>query len=167
MTPVYALYADGRSAERAVRNLRAAGVPDTEITVVTGEPLENYDFSKLHTPTWMWYIASVGGFVGCALAIALTRVTQASWPIVTGGMPIAPWWPNLIIMFEMTMLGAILATVGTLIVSGRLARPISGLYDESVSDGMILVGVEHPDERAVPELERALGINGNPGNRIR
>ena len=35
-------------------------------------------------------------------------------------MPIVAWWPNLIIIFELTMLGAILATVVTLFVTALL-----------------------------------------------
>ena len=41
----------------------------------------------------------------------------------TGNMPIVAWWPNLIVMFELTMLGAILATVITLFVSARPPAP--------------------------------------------
>ena len=37
-----------------------------------------------------------------------------------GGLPIFAWWPNLIIIFELTMLGAITATVVTLVVSALL-----------------------------------------------
>ncbi len=37
MKAVYALYSDGHGAQRAVNGLRAAGVPDSEITVITGD----------------------------------------------------------------------------------------------------------------------------------
>ena len=73
-------------------------------------------------------------------------------------MPIVAWWPNLIIMFELTMLGAILATVGTLIVTAGLGRQRPALYDPQVTNGMILVGVESPRDRAV--VERALKAAG-------
>ena len=66
-----------------------------------------------------------------------------------------PNGPNLIIMFELTMLGAILATVATLAVSARLG-PSSKLYDREVSDGKILVGVENPPETKAGDLEAAL-----------
>jgi hypothetical protein len=79
--------------------------------------------------------------------------------IPTGGMPILSWWPNLIIMFELTMLGAILATVGTLIVTARLGRRTPVLYDPAVTDGKILVGIENPQEASIPQLQRALQIH--------
>ena len=85
----------------------------------------------------------------------LPRATAASWPILTGGIPTGSWWANLIIMFELTMLGAIVATVATLVVTARLGRR-SALYDPEVSDGKILVGIEDPPDSAIPKLEAAL-----------
>jgi len=56
-------------------------------------------------------------------------------------MPIVAWWPNLVIMFEMTMLGAIVTTVISLLVASSLPKFGKTLYDPAVSDGKILVGV--------------------------
>jgi hypothetical protein len=70
-------------------------------------------------------------------------------------LPTFAWWPNLIIIFELTMLGAILATVVTLFVTAGLGRRPS-FYDPAVSDGKILVGVANPPEASVGALESAL-----------
>jgi len=153
---VYALYTDGRSAQQAVNRVRAAGFADHQITVLSAQPMEDYEFGQVDKATWMWRIACVGGLVGMATAFGLTWLTEASWPINVGGLPTFAWWPNLIIIFELTMLGAILATVMTLVVTARLGRS-STLYDPEVSDGKILVGVENPPDSAVRELETALG----------
>ena len=159
MSAVYALYPDGDSAQRAVNSLKAAGLGEDAITVVTGEPLEHYQFFETDKSTWMWYIASFGGLVGLAFATWLTRMTELAWPLNTGNMPIVAWWPNLIIMFELTMLGAILATVITLIVAGGLGRRRPALYDPEVSNGKVLVGVENP--RAATDVERALLLSSD------
>ena len=90
----------------------------------------------------------------------LTRMTELAWPLQTGNMPIVAWWPNLIVIFEMTMLGAILATVVTLLITAQLVRRPPALYDPEVSDGKILVGVGNPTEASLPELERALRAGG-------
>ena len=90
-----------------------------------------------------------------ASALGLSWLTEMSWPIDVGGLPIFAWWPNLIITFELTMLGAILATVITLVVAARLGRG-SALYDAEVSDGKILVGVTNPPESSLADLESAL-----------
>ncbi len=54
------------------------------------------------------------------------------------------------------MLGAILATVATLIVTAGLLRRRPVLYDPAVSDGKILVGVENPSDGKMKDLESAL-----------
>jgi len=153
---VYGLYPDGRAAQQAVNRLRAAGISDREITVLSPQPMEDYEFGRRDKATWMWWIACGGGLVGMGTAFGLTWITEMSWPINVGGLPIFAWWPNMIILFELTMLGAIVATVATLVVTARLGRG-GGLYDPAVSDGKILVGVEDPAEAAIPELQAALG----------
>jgi molybdopterin-containing oxidoreductase family membrane subunit len=157
MNAVFALYANGDSAGRAVNALRSAGVADGDITVISSEPLERYEFGQMNRATWIWYIASAGGFAGLVVGAWLTRMTELAWPLSTGNMPIVSWWPNLIIMFELTMLGGILATVATLLVSGRLVRRMPRLYDRAVSEGKILVGVETPsgDIRAIEAALRS------------
>jgi Protein of unknown function (DUF3341) len=153
---VYALYPDGQSAQQAVNRLRAAGITDRNITVISSEPMEDYEFGHMDSASWIWWIACAGGLIGMATAAALAYVTEMSWPINTGGLPIWAWWPNLIIMFELTMLGAIVATVITLVVTAGLGRGGDKLYDPEVSDGKILVGVENPPTDAVADLQKAL-----------
>jgi Protein of unknown function (DUF3341) len=160
MSAVYALYSDGDAAQRAVNGLRAAGIADADITVISGEPMEAYEFGRVNRATWLWYIASLGGFIGFSASTWLTRMTELAWPLQTGNMPIVAWWPNLIVIFEMTMLGAILATVVTLLITAKLVRRPPALYDPEVSDGKILVGVDNPSAAALPRLERALQAGG-------
>ena len=157
MKAVYALYPDGQSAQQGVNRLRAAGIADRDITVISSQPMEDYEFGRMDKATWMWWIACGGALVGMSLAFALAWVTENSWPMNVGGLPTFAWWPNLIIIFELTMLGAILATVITLVITAGLGRGGGRLYDPAVSDGKILVGVENPPAGAVGELETALG----------
>jgi hypothetical protein len=154
MNALYALYSDGHQAQRAVDRLRAAGVTDDHITIISAEPMEDFEFAEIGKSSWMWYIACGGGLIGFLLSTWLAWLTETSWPLNTGGMPTLAWWPNLIIIFEMTMLGAILATVITLIVAGGLGRRRPAFYDPEVVNGKVLVGVEDP--RAAADVERAL-----------
>ena len=154
MSAVYALYASPDAAQRAVDQLHAAGVGDGRITIVSGEPYEEHAFAHRDKATWMWHIAAAGGLVGLTVATWLTRMTELAWPLPTGNMPIVAWWPNLIVMFELTMLGGILAAVITLLVTARLPSRRTALYDPEVMDGKILVGVENPADAAA--VERAL-----------
>jgi hypothetical protein len=90
-----------------------------------------------------------------ATALGLAWITETWWPIDVGGLPAFAWWPNLIITFELTMLGAIIATVATLVVTASLGRG-GRLYDGEVSDGKILVGVENPVDGRADDIAQAL-----------
>jgi hypothetical protein len=157
---IYGLYSTGRSAQQAVNRLKAAGIAERAIVIMSSQPMEDFEFGRSDGRTWMWWIACAGGLLGMASAVGLAWLTEMSWPINVGGLPTFAWWPNLIIIFELTMLGAILATVITLIVSAGLGRRPS-FYDPAVSDGKILVGVANPPDSEVKELEAALSAPSN------
>ena len=157
MSAIYGLYADPNIAQRAVNNLRAAGVADADITVISSEPFEHLEFGHRDARTAMPWIAAAAGAIGLVSTYYLLGLSQRSWPLVTAGMPIVPLWTNLIIIFEMTMLSAILATVATLIYTAFISDR-GKMYDPEVSDGYILVGVEHPADTS--KLEPALAIDG-------
>ena len=165
MKAIYGLYTEGTSAQSAVDRLTAAGVAERDITVLTPEPREDLPLSHMHARTYMWYFACLGGVIGLSMATALAYIAETSWPIVVGGLPIVAWWPNLIIMFELTMLGAIIATIVTLLVSGQLALSRRGIYDPEVTSGSILVGVENPPDGSVAAFEQAL--SAPPGARVK
>jgi hypothetical protein len=165
MRAVYGLYPDGESAQQAVNRLRAAGVVDRDITVISAQPMEDYEFGEMDKATWMWWLACLGGLIGMAAGFGLSWVTETSWPMNVGGLPTFAWWPNLIIIFELTMLGSILATVATLVVTAFLPGKGRTLYDPEVTDGQILVGVEDPPEGSIQTLQATLGAP--PGARVK
>jgi hypothetical protein len=156
MKAVYALYANGDAAQRAVNSLRSAGYDDRDITVITAAPMEEYEFSHIGHHSYQWYIACGGALLGFLLSTWLTTFAEKAWPIKVGNMPIVAWYPNLIVIFEMTMLGAILSTVATLIVSAGLGRRMPALYDPEVTTGKILVGIASPKDASGKDVERAL-----------
>ncbi len=158
MKAVYALYANGADAQRAVNGLRATGIADTEITVISCTPMEDFEFSHINGANRLWYVACAGGLVGFAGSVALTQYTATDWPMNVGNMATISWWAFLVPIFETTMLGAILATVGTLIVTAGLLRRQPALYDPEVSDGKILVGIENPSQSKLADLEGALRL---------
>ena len=155
MSAVYALYSTGDAAQRAVNSLRAAGYDEHDITVITAAPMEEYEFSHIGRHSFQWYIAAGGGLLGMAFGTWLTTFAEKDWPIIVGNMPIVAWFPNLIVIFELTMLGAVLSTVITLIVTAKLGRRRPALYDPEVTSGQILVGVETP--KAEADVARILG----------
>ena len=164
MSAIYGLFSSPGAAQRAVNGLRAAGIGDDRISVISSEPFEEHEFAARDHATWMGWITLGGAIAGLASATWLTRMTELAWPLPTGNMPIVAWWPNLIIMFEMTMLGGILAAVVTLLVSGSLGRRRPAFYDPAIAEGRILVGVENPADSAV--VERALAAPGAEVRRL-
>ena len=158
MSAIYGLYSDPGVAQRAVDNLRKAGVNDADITVISSEPFEHFEFGHRDAKTAMPWIAAAAGLFGLVATYYLLGASQMSWPLRTSGMPIVPLWTNLIIIFEMTMLSAIIATVITLLITAGLPSRGGGMYDPEVSDGYILVGVEGPSD--AKRLESALAIDG-------
>lgn len=166
MKAVYGLYPDGRSAQQAVNRLRTAGIADGDITILSAQPMEDYEFGRRDKGTLMWWFACLGGLIGMSTGFGLELLTETSWPIDVGGLPIFAWWPNLIITFELTMLGAITATVITLVITALKPERGRTLYDPEVTtEGRILVGVENPVPSAVSDLETALGAP--PGARVK
>jgi molybdopterin-containing oxidoreductase family membrane subunit len=159
MKAFYALYPNASAAQRAVNRLRSERIAEHDIVIVSSEPIEEYEFGQRDKATWLYYIASGGGLVGLCVGVWLARMTQTAWPLPTGGMPIVAWWPNLIIMFELTMLGGILATVMTLFITAKIPSREVQLYDPEVADGKILVGVKNPHADTIPALKRALLVD--------
>ena len=85
----------------------------------------------------------IGGLLGAAFAILLTVWTSKRVGLVTGGMPIVSPWAFGIIVFELTALGAILMTLGRMIIEAKLARRGSGSgYGEMVAEGKIVIEID-------------------------
>jgi hypothetical protein len=156
MSAIYGLYSTPDDAQRAFDKLREAGISEGEITVMSSEPLEEYEFGSRDRHTVMPWIAVLGAAVGLTTAYLLTSVTQKSWAINTGGMPIVTNWTNIIIIFELTMLGAVFATVLTLLKTARLPGRLPKFYDPEISRGKILVGVGQIDGARLATVESAL-----------
>jgi len=160
MTAIYGLFDKPDAAQRAYTGLKRAGVAPRDITVISGEPFELFEFSHRDHSMILFRLALVGGIIGFISAVALTRGTELAWPLVTGGMPVVAWWPNLVIIFEMTMLGAIVTTVISLLVSAKLPTGKRQMYDPAVSDGKILVGVPLSGGRTEESVREALNAGG-------
>lgn len=156
MSAVYGLYGDPDAAQRGVNALRAAGVRDADLVVLSAEPFDEYEFGRRDHATLMPWLAALGGALGGTAGFWLASTTQELWPLPTASMPIVPMWTDGIIIYELTMLGAILTTLGALLGTARLPRWNVGLYDAEVSNGKILVGVANLSDRVARALEPRL-----------
>ena len=88
---------------------------------------------------------------------------------MTGGMPITPPWTNGIIIYELTMLGAILMTLIVLLRGARLPNFKGVIKDPEIWMGKILVGVADPpldsqsEPRKMPVAGRATQVKEYSG----
>jgi len=160
MKVLYALYPGPDAAQDAVDSLRAAAADlkfdAKQIVIVSGEPHEGYEFTDSHTTSAPYRWAVLGGICGGTCGYLLTTISQKAYPLVTGGMSITPVWTNGIIVYEMTMLGAILTTLVTLLIGAGLPNFKGVITDPEIATGKILVGVVGPPESSQPELEKRL-----------
>lgn len=153
---IYGLFPGPHAAERGMNALRAAGVVQEKIVVMASEPFEEYSFAQGERATVMPWLAVCGGVIAGTGGFALAWYTQTAYPLVTGGMPIVAPWPTGIVTYELTMMGAVLATVIALLVASRLPDWSSQLYDPEISHGKVLIGVVDPSDEARADLEDRL-----------
>jgi len=126
-------------ARQSVNALLSAGIPNSDIILLSSEPLEHGEVPLQQRTLMPWIVAcgAVGAGIGGFL---LASLTQESYAIHTGGMQVVTLWADGIITYELTMLGAILTTgVVFLITSALRGR---GQFPDApeVSDGKVLVG---------------------------
>jgi hypothetical protein len=93
-------------------------------------------------------LCAVAGGTGAWL---LQSLSAYDFPFNTGGEPIYSWPAFVIIAFEMTMLGAVLGAVVTMLVLNGLPRPYHPLFDADIFeraavDGYLLC-IEAEDPR--------------------
>ena len=101
MKAVYGLYRDGQAAQQAVNRLRAAGIADRDITVISAQPMEDYEFGHMDKATWMWWLACLGGLVGSGRTELLRLVYGLDQPksgeVLIEGKKLRPNRPDLAI----------------------------------------------------------------------
>jgi hypothetical protein len=163
MNAIYGLFPDSSSAQRAMAALRAESarlhINPHAIEVMSCEPLEDEGFGWKEQRTPMPWLAVLGALVGGSCGYALASFTQRTYPLPTGGMPIVAMWPTGIVMYELTMLGAIVTTIVTFLLAAGLPNYRERLYDPEVTNGKILIGVSDPDANSRAELKRLLQEN--------
>ena len=146
-------------AVAAVNSLCKEGVPGSAITVMSSEPIHIESLESGKAPKSRIGLSAIAGAIlGAAIAVALTVWTSRSVDLVTGGMQIVSPWPFGIITFELTALGAILATLARMIYEARLARrPTPADYDERIADGKVGLAIDCADDARRQAVRKALG----------
>jgi hypothetical protein len=153
-----AIFNTSDEALTASRALRREGI--TGVELLSAEPIHGWE-AEAESKSRIGLCAIAGAIIGAALAAWLTIGTSRHVNIHTGGMPVVTTWAFGIIIFEMGMLGAILAALTCTIFEARLARSSDPqAYDEAVADNKIVLTVTCKDEERLSVAEKLLANTG-------
>jgi mono/diheme cytochrome c family protein len=152
---VLGLFHEATSTADTIDRLRDLGVPEEAITVMSGVPYTPEILGRRPVYERLGPIALIGAVGGFLAALFLTVVTPHLYSIPVGGQPLIPGPPTIIIVFEFTMLGTLLATFGGLLA--EIAFPAVGRqeYDQRITEGHIGV-LAIVDDTLAEQVEAAL-----------
>jgi hypothetical protein len=153
------LFQDPQQVADTMSDLKGNGFPQEDLDVYTGAPFPEGSFGEYDPPHRLFMFPLVGALIGFTIGILWTAGTQISYPLVTGGKPLLSIPPMTVIMYENTMLGAIIFTVLGVLFESRLPKRKLGLYDERITEGYLGLLVECPEER-VGHAESLLTAGG-------
>lgn len=134
-------------AADAMDALASAGYTTTEYEVLTGTPYPEGTFGEAEPQHKLFRWPLMGATCGFIVGLVLTAGSQLAFPLVTGGKPILSIPPMAIIMYEGTMLGAIIFTIIGIVLESRLPRIFMGAYDTRITEGYIGVTVTTDEDR--------------------
>jgi len=156
---LFGLFREATPAANAIEQLRELGIPDDQVTVMSGIPYEPAMLARPAVRGRLGRITLLGAILGALLALVLSAGLFLLYPLVQGGQPIVPIPPSLIVLFEVTMLGTMgLTFVGFWIVN---QFPVFGrpAYDLRITAGSIGVVAQVEDE-LVARAEDAFRARG-------
>ena len=145
-----ALYNNFDEAEAVVRELRNADIKGFSAAddLVVKSPIEHPEVEEFlgDKPVKVQWFTLGGALTGGLLAFSLIAGSQASfYSQMKGGKPIVPIPPDLVLTYEMFILGGVYITVlGFLFCAGLPARR-SPLYSAKVSEDQIGILVKADD----------------------
>ena len=142
------LFQDPEHVASAMNQLKENEFPVEDLDIYSGSPFPEGSFGEHEPETRLFMFPLVGALIGFTIGLLWTAGTQISYPLITGGKPILSIPPMTIIMYENTMLGAIIFTVLGVLFESRLPRRKMGLYDELITEGYIGIIVDCPEERS-------------------
>ena len=157
---ILGLFQQPELAADAMDGLKEAGFELGTFDVLTGTPYPEGAFGEYVPQHRLFRFPAFGAIIGLTLSIFLTAVTQLAYPMVTGGKPILSVFAMLIIMYEMTMLAGVIATVIGIIFESRLPNLKPGVYDTRITEGWIGVVVTFDDDSKVAEAQDVLNKAG-------
>src|SRR5437764_4024571 len=124
MTPardaVLGLFREPEAVAQAIDELKAEGFAGRELEVLSGTPYPEGAFGEEPVRHRLYAFPFVGAACGLAVGLLVTLGTQLSYPLATGGKPLLAIPPTINVLYEGTLLGAIVFTVLGIRFASRL-----------------------------------------------
>jgi len=136
-TTLLALFEDIDPAAEAIDKLHEMGVTDDRLNVISGVPITHKMLGRPHPWTNVSRLALGGAIAGFFFGLFLNFGTPGLYTVRVGGQAIAPIPPGLIIVFEMTMLFALLSTFLGVFLDSFFPNYGPLQYVPQISDGKI------------------------------
>jgi molybdopterin-containing oxidoreductase family membrane subunit len=143
---------------RALEALKGAGIKVH--TVFSPTPSHEIQEALGARTSPVRYFTLLGGLAGFTGGIGLGTFTIAQWNFITGGKPLLPWVPFVVVGFEMTILLGFLSTLVGMLLNNRMPRlRLPDGYDPRFSHDRfgILVGCPRSGWAEVSRLLREAG----------
>ena len=146
-------FQENDAVRSAIDALRAAGISCTDLDLFSEEPVD-LPRGVLDRPSRM-SLASVSGAAVFGLGVTgFLYWAQHNYELVTGGMPLFSFWATGVITYEITMLGAILATLAWFLwESGLIRKRDKSAPVPVVAPGSMCLRVHCRGEQAAAAIE--------------
>jgi hypothetical protein len=157
-------FEDLEHAADTLDRLRALGIPDRDITVVSSMPCSARALGRPEVKTPLAAIALASVAAGLAIGLFFAVVTPYLYVIRVGGQPVAPVPTTVLLLYEFTMLILILGSFVGVVALNNLPSTGPSYDGPALTDDRIGVLFRCPvgkrdDARAVLESQKAQHIH--------
>jgi len=154
-----AVFSDLGPAADAIEHLRALGVHDECMNVISGVPVTEAMLGRPSQWTNVPRLALGGSILGFLAGAFLAFVTPNMYQIQVGAQEFVPGPPSVVVLFELTMLGMLLSTFLGVFLDSTFPNYRPMKYVTEISDGKIAILIECPqaDEKKVTDALKKLG----------
>jgi hypothetical protein len=156
---VLGLFESVDTAAAATGQLLENGFTGRDFDILSSSPFPHGAFGEADPQHNLYVFPIIGALSGLIMGILVTAGTQIANPLVTGGKPILSIPPMLVIMYEGTMLGALIFTVLGVLFESRLPSAGPRVYDTRITEGYIGVVVSGTQD----QVESAARIMNSAG----
>jgi len=138
-TTLLAVFEDIDPTADAIEKLHEMGITDENMNVISGFPIAHKMLGRPHPWTNVSRLSMGGAIAGFLFGLFLNFGTPNLYTVHVGGQYITPVPPGLILVFEMTMLFALLSSFMGVFLDSFFPnyRPLE--YVAEVSDGKIAI----------------------------